>query len=114
MIMGMGKGGPLLIIKFLFPALVVDLMACIFPSLFESIILCMLTGGLAGSTRFISTCIIDFLAGMDPAILVQHAAIKSVGNILFAMAGAMAVPFVIRQLKAHGVVTPEVQKTLRE
>jgi hypothetical protein len=103
-ILGMGKGGPLILIKFALPGLVVDLMAFILPGLFESILLCMITAGLAGATRFISTYLIDFLAGMDNEILLQHALIKSASNILFAMAGGMAVPTVIKKLKAYGAV----------
>lgn len=105
MILGMGKGGPLLIIKFVFPALVVDLMAWLIPGLFSSIILCAITGGLAGATRFFSTYIIDYLAGMDNEVLIQHALIKSVFNILFAMGGGLAVPMVINKLTAYGAIT---------
>lgn len=103
-ILGMGKGGPLILIKFVLPGLMVDLMAFLIPTMFESIILCMIAAGLAGATRFISTYLIDFLAGMDNEILLQHALIKSVSNILFAMAGGMAVPTVIKKLKAYGAV----------
>lgn len=111
MILGMGKGGPLLLIKFVMPGLVVDLMAFFMPGLFQSVLLCMLTAGLAGATRFFSTFIIDYLVGMDMDVLLQHALIQSAGNILFGVAGGIAVPAVILKLKAHGAVlhdSPEV------
>jgi len=104
MTLGMGKGGPLVIIKFVLPGMVVDLMAFLLPGLFNSVILCMLTAGLAGSTRFISTFVVDTLAGMDADIVFQHALLKSAANIAFAMAGGAAVPAVITKLKAYGAV----------
>ena len=105
MILGMGKGGPLLIIKFMLPGLVVDLMAFIIPGLFNSVMLCVLTAGLAGSTRFISTFVVDIMVGMNADIVLQHALFKSAANIAFAMAGGAMVPSVIRKLKAYGAVT---------
>lgn len=104
MIMGMGKGGPLLLIKYLFPGLAVDLITLLLPGLFESITLCVLTAGIAGSIRFFSTSLVDYLVGMDLDILLQHALIQSAGNILFAMAGAVMVPTVIQKLRAYGAV----------
>lgn len=104
MIMGMGKGGPLLLLKFALPGMAVDMMALLLPGLFESVILCVLTAGVAGLVKFFSTVLTDFLVGMDLAIIVQHALIQSAGNILFAMAGAAFVPIVIRKLKAYGAI----------
>lgn len=107
MILGMGKGGPLILLKYAFPRLAVDLMAFLLPGLFESVILCVVTGVISGALRFFSTGIIDYLAGMDPDILLQHALLQAAGNTLFAMAGAAAVPTVIRKLKAYGAVSVE-------
>ena len=104
-ILGMGKGGPLLLINYVLPAVVVDAAAAIIgAALFDSILLCVLTGALAAATRFVSSAVVDLLAGMDPAILVRHAAIQTVGNVLFGIVGALWVPAVIRKLKAFGVL----------
>jgi len=104
LILGMGKGGPLILIKFMLPGMVVDLMAGILPGMFQSLILCMLTAALAAATRFFSSYLIDILAGMDAGIVLQHALIKSIGNILFGMAGGIPVPAVIRKLRAYGAL----------
>jgi hypothetical protein len=103
-ILGMGKGGPLILIKFLLPAVVVDLSAMLLPGLLESVLLCMLAGGLAASTRMLSTWLIDSLAGMDPDIIMQHIWLQGAGNILFGIAGAIAVPTVIRKMIAYGAI----------
>lgn len=104
MVMGLGKGGPLILIKYIMPALVVDLMAGCLPGLFLSVSLCMLTAALAAVTRFFTTSLIDLLAGMQLGILIQHAVIKSMGNMLFAIAGSVTVPTVIHKLKAYGAI----------
>ena len=100
----MGKGGPLLIIKFLLPGLAVDGMAFLLPGLFQSLPLCALTAALAGITRFASTYVVDILTGMDPDILMQHIVIQSSGNLIFGIAGGLLVPPVIRKLKAYGAI----------
>ncbi len=104
MILGMGKGGPLLIIKFLLPGLAVDGMALFLPGLFQSLPLCALTAALAGATRFLSTYAVDILTGMDPDVLMQHIFIQSSGNLIFGIAGGLLVPPVIRKLKAYGTI----------
>jgi len=104
LILGMGKGGPLILIKFMLPGMVVDLMAGILPGLFQSMVLCMLTAALAAATRFFSSYLVDILAGMDASIVLQHALIKSIGNILFGLAGGIPVPVVIRKLRVYGAL----------
>lgn len=103
-IMGMGKGGPLIVVKFLIPGLVVDLVAGVVPGLFTSIWLCVFAAALAAATRFFGDCLMDYLMGMDPDILLRHAMVKSLGNVLFGMAGGIPVPAVIRKLKAYGAI----------
>ena len=105
--LGMGHGGPLLILKFVLPGITVDLMAMILPGLFESIFLCMLTGMFAGITQFIIGFGIEMLMGMDFEVLIQHGLFKSIGNVIFGAAGGIAVPAVIKKLEAYGVCAPE-------
>jgi len=107
-ILGMGKGGPLILIKFIFPALMIDAMAGLFGALlFQSMLLCAITGALAAGTRFISAYVIDTLVGMDAQIVLRHAFLQTIGNVLFGMTGTLAVPSVIRKLKAFGAIEPE-------
>ncbi len=106
-ILGMGKGGPLMLIKFVLPAVVVDVMAGLLgPLLFQSVLLCALTGTLAAGTRFLSTYLVDTIVGMDAQIILRHAFIQTIGNVVFGTAGALAVPSVIRKLKAFGTIEP--------
>jgi hypothetical protein len=108
--LGMGNGGPLILLKFVVPGLVVDGMALVFPRMFQSIPLCALTGVFAGATQGMIGFTVDYLMGMDTAVLMQHALIKSTGNILFGAAGGLAVPGVLQKLQAYGVVNPASSK----
>ncbi len=106
-ILGMGKGGPLILIKYLLPAMVVDVMAGVLGAvLFQSMLLCALTAVLAASMRFISDVVVDWLAGMDLVVLIRHATIQTLSNVLFGVVGALGVPAVIRKLKAFGAIEP--------
>lgn len=106
-LMGMGKGGPLILIKFILPAIAIDAMAGLLGTLlFQSVLLCTMTGALAAGTRFISTYVIDTIVGMEAQIVLQHAFLQTIGNVLFGVVGAMAVPSVIRKLRAFGAIDP--------
>jgi hypothetical protein len=107
LILGMGKGGPLILIRYLLPALVVDAMAVVLSdALFQSMLLCMLTAVLAASTRFLSDAAVDLLAGMEFSVVLRHAGLQTASNVLFGAIGALGVPTVIRKLKAFGAIEP--------
>lgn len=103
-ILGLGKGGPLVLLKFLMPGMVVDICAFVMPMLFESYFLCALTGLLAAATKFIDTLIKDYIIGMDRSIIVKHALIDASGAIFFGVAAGLFVPPVIKKLKAFDVI----------
>jgi hypothetical protein len=102
--LGMGKGGPLILLKFLLPAMVIDLGALLLPGLPGSYLLCALIGALAGATKFFSAVVVDLLVGVDPVIALQHAALEAAAAVPFSVAGALCLPPVIRRLRAYGVL----------
>jgi len=103
-ILGLGKGGPLILVKFILPAVVIDISAILLPGLFGSFFLCAFVGALASATMFLNTYLIDFLAGMDSELIFAHALVKSLGSVLFGIAASLFIPLVIRKLKAFGVI----------
>jgi hypothetical protein len=103
-LLGMGKGGPLVISKFLLPALAVDLGALLLPWLWGSLLLCALVGALAGATKFFGTAGLDLLVGMDPALVWRHSLLEAAAAMLFGAVGALGVPPVLRRLRAYGVI----------
>jgi len=109
-LLGMGKGGPLVIEKFLLPALAVDLGALLLPWLFGSMLLCALVGAAAGATKFFGRIAVDLLAGMDPAVAWKHSLIEAFAAMVFGAVGALGVPPVLRRLRAYGVLLPNTKK----
>jgi hypothetical protein len=103
-VLGLGKGGPLILIKFILPAIVIDVSAMLLPGLFGSVFLCAVVGALASATMFLNTYLIDYLAGMDSELIFTHAVIKSSSAMVFGVAASLFIPSVIRKLKAFGVI----------
>jgi hypothetical protein len=103
-VLGLGKGGPLIMLKFLLPALVVDLGAALLPAVFQSYLLSGLLAACAAATKFIDTYVVDTLVGMDDAVVLQHAALKALGGVAFGVAGSLLIPPVVRKLRAYGAI----------
>jgi hypothetical protein len=111
MLLGMGKGGPLVISKAIFPGLVVDLGIALFPSLPSRFLPSVLLGCVASATRFFFFLLVDWLLGVDPAVLLQHALFSSALTTVFGGAGGALVPSVVRRLKAHQLIRFSIQGT---
>ena len=103
-VLGLGKGGPLILIKFVLPAVVVDIGAMVIPVVFQSYLLCALLAAVAASTKAIDTYIVDSLVGMDETIILQHVLLKASGGVAFGVVGSLLIPPVIRKLKAYGAI----------
>ena len=103
-LLGVGKGGPLLLLKFLFPALTVDLAFLFFPGHGGSMLFCGVIGLIAAATRIVGVAVTDYLVGMDVAIIVAHASIKTLGGALFGAAGGIAAAPIIRKLQVRGML----------
>lgn len=105
LMLGMGRGGPLVIVRYMISGLAVDLAFGIHPRIAESYLWCALVGGLAAGIRVVVLVAVEILAGMDTVLMVQHAALASVMNIAFGALGSLMVPPVVRRLKASGFVS---------
>ena len=104
MILGLGKGGPMIMLKFLLPAMAIDIMVFAMPFWYESYWQCLILAAIAASTKFINTLIIDLLVGMDITVALQHGVLESVFACLFGMAGGLCIPPVVKKLNAHGII----------
>jgi hypothetical protein len=103
-ILGLGKGGPLILLKFLPPAIMIDIGAMLIPKWHDGYLFCLLIAALAASTKFLNTYFVDFLLGMDPTVNLQKAFIDLVFSIIFGMTGSLLVPPIIGKLNAHGII----------
>lgn len=113
MALGIGQGGPLILTKFLFPALVIDGACALRPRLLHGYAGCATLAVAAAATKFLSIALTDWLVGMDTTVLAQHAALKSAAAVVFGLLGGLLVPPVVRGLKARGVIR-DAQPSLNE
>ena len=104
-LLGMGKGGPLIILKFVIPGLIVDGGGIIYSGFPESYVACGLIGAIASASRFLTIVIVEWVIGMDWSVILQHAAISSSFGVLFGAIGSLMCPPIVRRLKASGLIT---------
>jgi hypothetical protein len=104
-LLGMGKGGPLILLKFLVPALIVDLSGLFSHGLAGSYLACAIVGALGAASRFLTIIMVEWVLGMDWDLILQHALISSAFGILFGVLGSLMVPPIFRKLTAHGLIS---------
>jgi hypothetical protein len=105
LMLGMGKEGPLIILRYMLAGFVIDAACAIYPRVLETSLGCALVAAIASTSRAVTLILVEWLAGMETVLIMQHAAIGSVMNILFGVLGSLMVPPIIRRLKAAGLVT---------
>lgn len=103
-LLGMGQGGPLMLLRFLFPAIIVDCARLVYPRLTTSLVACALVGVLAAASRFVTIVLPDMLAGMEWAVVAGHAVITTAMGMGFGGLGSLMVPPIVRRLKAHQMI----------
>lgn len=103
-LLGMGTGGPIVLIKFLLPALVVEIAGIISPAFVTSMLACASVGILAAALRAVTNTGVEWFLGMDEEIMMRKAAISAAMNGLFGGLGCLAVPSIIRRLRANGLI----------
>ncbi|TSK06567.1 MAG: hypothetical protein FPO08_07855 [Geobacter sp.] len=103
-LLGMGSGGAMVLVKFLLPALVVDLAGLIAPGFVTSLLACATVGVLASLLRAGANTGVEWLLGMDEEIMLQKTVISAGLNGLWGGLGALAVPAIIRRLRKNGLI----------
>ena len=108
--LGMGKGGPLVVVKLVLPGLVVDAGAALprwsLPETARGVIL----GAAAGASDFFPAAAFELLAGVPVAIVVQHAALSAGAKAAFGALGGWAAVAIIRRLRDHGIIGDEAAR----
>jgi hypothetical protein len=103
-LLGMGVGGPIVLVKFLLPALVVELAGFLFPNFIVSMLACAVVGALAALTRVAASTGVEWLIGMEEEIMLRKALISGLFNALWGGLGSLAVPSIIRRLRLNGLI----------
>ncbi|MCL1138254.1 core component of ECF transporter [Shewanella pneumatophori] len=104
MMLSVGKGGPMILLKFGLPAMAMDLallfMAGAFSLRWQSIILALI-GCLAWSGKGLLS---NLLVGMSGQVALAEFGLSLVQGGAFAVAAALLIPTVLRRLHAHDLL----------
>ncbi len=107
-LLGIGKEGPLMLLKFILPGFLVDCSRAIFPRMATNYIACAVVGIIGSASRFLTVLIADALVGMEWAVIMDHAIFSSLMGMIFGGLGALMVPLVVRRLEAHKLLHRDV------
>lgn len=107
-LLGLGKEGPLIALKFLLPGLIVDIGGAIYPGLPSSYIACIIVGTIASVTRFVTFLAVELLIGMEKELILGHAIVSFILYVIFGGFGSLMVPPIIRRLKANRLIEDKI------
>ncbi|KPZ70445.1 hypothetical protein AN944_02193 [Shewanella sp. P1-14-1] len=105
MILGVGKGGPFILLKFALPAFAMDVALIFIANLFSLRWRCILLAVIGSIAWASKSWIQNLLVGMDPQVALVQFGVSSFKGGLFAIAGALLVPIIINRLDAHDLIT---------
>ena len=103
-LLGMGTKGPAVFVKFLLPAMLVDLAGALSPAFVTSVFACVLVGAVAAAVRALSDTCLEWLTGMEENIILLKAVITAFLFALYGGLGSLAVPSIIRRLRKNGLI----------
>jgi len=106
-LLGLGKEGPLMVLKLILPGFIVDCCCLVYPRIAVSSIACAVVGVIGSASRFLTITVTDMLAGIEWTIIMEHALITSLLGMAFGGLGALMVPPIIRRLEAHKLLHRE-------
>ncbi|WP_028107880.1 hypothetical protein [Ferrimonas futtsuensis] len=106
LVLGVGKGGPLVVLKFALPALAMEAALLLLPRAPWFRIQALLVA-LAGLTAWLLKGGVElYLAGADASVIAAQLAWKGLGGCLFSLLGALAVPPLMSLLAHHQLLSP--------
>lgn len=103
-LLGMGTKGPAVFVKFLLPALLVDIAGYIFPAFITSMLACALVGALSAAVRALADTGLEWLSGMEEEVILRKTVITACLFALYGGLGSLAVPSIIRRLRRNGLI----------
>ena len=103
-LLGMGKGGPLIVLKLALPGIVVDLGACWSGERLAVVWRAALIGAAAGASHFLPVALVESLAGLDADLILAHAALSAGTKAGFGALGGAAGAVIAARLQHHGLL----------
>jgi hypothetical protein len=103
-LLGMGQGGPLLLLKLGLPGVAVDLCLLSAPARGFGPARAALAGAAAGASDFVPVALVETLAGLAPGVVLAHAAVSAGAKAAFGVLGGAAGALVAERLRHHGLI----------
>ncbi|MHC1697295.1 MAG: hypothetical protein AB9919_04340 [Geobacteraceae bacterium] len=102
--LGLAHKGPIIMLNFVFPALVVDTAGIFLPRFTASFLTCLLIGGLAAATKGLAEGLVLFFTGASADIVLLKALIEGAWAAFFGTLGSLPVPAIIRKLRTNRLI----------
>ncbi len=102
--LGLAHKGPLIMLNFVLPALVIDSAGIFLPRFAAGFLTCLIIGGIASATKGITEGIIMFFTGASADIILLKAVLGGAWAVAFGMLGALPVPAIIRKLQTNRLI----------
>ncbi|MBW8186175.1 core component of ECF transporter [Shewanella nanhaiensis] len=110
MMLSIGKGGPLILIKFGLPALAMDLSMLLFSGLMTLKLRCILVGLVGCFAWAAKSWVENLLVGMTIQVALVQFMLSMLKGGIFTILAALMVPSVLSRLKAHDLLFNEDAK----
>jgi len=104
MFTGSGKLGPLGIVSYMLPALVIDFCMPFLERHRKNLLAFACVGLVAAGARAPVSLFSEWMIGMDVQVLLMSTAIKTGGGMIFGALGALPVPALLTKLEARGLL----------
>ncbi|HOP39606.1 MAG TPA: hypothetical protein PLI53_01050 [Geobacteraceae bacterium] len=102
--LGLAHKGPIIMLNFVLPALVLDCGGIFLPNFMTRYLSCIIISGLAAATKGVSGALIELFAGAPMDIVLVKGFFESLGGIIFGALGSLAVPAIIRKLQTNRLI----------
>lgn len=102
--MGLAHKGPIIMLNFVLPALVIDAAGIFLPRFAAGFLTCLIIGGIASATKGLTDGIILFFTGASLDIILLKAFLGGAWAVAFGMLGALPVPAIIRKLRTNRLI----------
>ena len=103
-LLGMGKGGPIILLKLALPGAVIDLAVRWGREPLSVAWRGALIGALAGASQFLPVALVEALAGLDADLVLAHAALSAGAKACFGALGGAAGAAIAARLRHHGLL----------
>jgi len=102
--LGLAHKGPIIMLNFVFPALVIHSAGIFLPRFASCFLPCLIIGSMAAATKGVAEGIVLFFTGASIDIILLRALIEGAWAAFFGMLGSLPVPAIIRKLRTNRLI----------